>query len=288
VGSMVFLESVRTVRVSVLVGLSALVAALALVQARPAWATPLPASGLAAPITTGPPAGGTGVSGDVLSGAPVIESTAVSAIGERSATLEAQIDPEGEETTYEMWLEYSVCPNSGCAAMSAERAALGQLEAGESGQHVSATLDDLRPGEEYGYWVVASSPGGDVNRTYGLFLTLASPGIINEGGSDATDQGTSGSGAISQGATGSHAGSEGDTGSGGAPSSVPPSSAISSEAVLSSTTRHATSARAQEFARALKECKRERRKRRWESCEARARGRLHRARKARARHDQLG
>jgi hypothetical protein len=89
--------------------------------------------------------------------APSIEAESVSNVTHNDATLEAQINPEGLETEYELWIECGV-ENFQCG--SAERVGFGRLSAGDSGQAVSAVLSDLQSGDSYKYWVVATSSEG--------------------------------------------------------------------------------------------------------------------------------
>jgi hypothetical protein len=81
--------------------------------------------------------------------APTIagESDRVFGVTEREATLEAEVNPQGRETTYEFFL-------------GGEQVGTGHLAASESDQDVSVRLTGLEPDHSYIYWVVATSAAG--------------------------------------------------------------------------------------------------------------------------------
>src|ERR1700677_1365179 len=110
---------------------------------------------------------------DTSGTAPTIESVSVLGITEHDATLEAQIDPGGLATTYEIWLEYG-CPiepgESSCAWRMAKSIERGQIGADSSTQTVSADLR-LEPSQLYGYWVVAINSAGETVSRAGSFYT---------------------------------------------------------------------------------------------------------------------
>ncbi len=138
----------------------------------------LAAWGLALSAAQAPAAKGRGESGGK---APVIESESESNISERGATMEAQINPEGAETKYELWIECVVVYTFQCGPT--EGVGSGRLPAGDSGQAVSLALSDLQSGNSYRYWVVATNSEG---ATKGAVLTFESskswPGPVSETG----------------------------------------------------------------------------------------------------------
>ncbi len=93
------------------------------------------------------------------------ESVGVFSVTEHEATLEATIDPQGLETTYEFLL-------------GGQPVGSGRLAAGESDQHVSVRVSGLEPDHSYTYWVVATSSNGTRAGRKRSFVTdnAASPG----------------------------------------------------------------------------------------------------------------
>ncbi len=94
---------------------------------------------------------------------PVIENESATGVTEHNATLEAHINPENAETSYEFWLEFLGSPPvcSECAPLSTERVGSGRIPSGDSAQTVTAVLSHLQPGE-YLYWVVAINPQAEI------------------------------------------------------------------------------------------------------------------------------
>jgi len=139
---------------------------------------------------------------DTGSTAPTIESVSVLGITEHDATLEAQVDPGGLATTYEIWLSSPVCQDvppdprryvSECASISDQRVGLGQIVAGDSERTVSVDLSGLRSGYSYGYWLVATNSQGktETNQIPGqTFKTLPTPPpVTDETASNVTEHG---------------------------------------------------------------------------------------------------
>ncbi len=111
--------------------------------------------------------------------APVIESESESNISEHGVTLEAQINPEGAETEYGLWMECGVVYQCG----SAERVESGRLPAGDSGQAVSFVASIQQPDNRYKYWVVATSSEGTTMGIVRIFAPYESwPGPVSETG----------------------------------------------------------------------------------------------------------
>ena len=100
--------------------------------------------------------------------APVIEGERAWNITEHSATLEAEVEPEGpeegsagpQEATYEIRLAtYGECLES-CEILSEERVSSGRLLADGSAQTVSADVSGLQPHWHYSYRVIATNSAG--------------------------------------------------------------------------------------------------------------------------------
>jgi hypothetical protein len=98
---------------------------------------------------------------------PAIESESVSHLTPTDVTLEAQMDTEGFETTYDFYLqEAPLCLDFGCEVPEFEPLALpaGKLLGSFVAQSVSVDLNStgvtLNPGADYRYWVTATSPAG--------------------------------------------------------------------------------------------------------------------------------
>lgn len=118
--------------------------------------------------------------GESASTSPTIESESQSSITEHGVTLEAQINSEGSETEYQLWLECGV-ENFQCG--SAERVGSGYLPASDSGQAVSAVLSDLEHGDAYKYWVVATNSEGTTKGAVRIFAPSETwPGPVSETG----------------------------------------------------------------------------------------------------------
>jgi hypothetical protein len=96
--------------------------------------------------------------------APVIERLSASHITQDDATLEAQIDPEGLETTYELWME-DPCP-SPMECIRVPRLLYGTIPATATSESLSIDLAssdehlNIEPGMTYGYWVIAKNAAG--------------------------------------------------------------------------------------------------------------------------------
>lgn len=102
---------------------------------------------------------------------PSIESVSVSGITEHDATLEAQINPNGLETTYEFHLASPACQSEWpivgpCFAISGFPLPSATIPAGFGDQTVRVDINSagktLRPGTWYEYAVTASDADGEV------------------------------------------------------------------------------------------------------------------------------
>jgi hypothetical protein len=113
---------------------------------------------------------------------PKVEGESVSNITPTDATLEAQINPEGRETTYEFDLEAPSCLTYGfgaCEASGGSPIAKGTIAAGSAGRSVSVDIAgawrSLTPDTLYGYRVVASSASGTSYGREETFRTTPGP-----------------------------------------------------------------------------------------------------------------
>jgi hypothetical protein len=124
-------------------------------------------------------------------GSPVIESLSASNVTQNDATLEAQIDPEGLETTYELWMEDPCKPPMECIRVP--QLLTGSIPAGTSSESLSIDLQssgkhlNIEPGMTYGYWVIAKNADGTVEEQR-VFKTLAAntPKVDSESVSNIT------------------------------------------------------------------------------------------------------
>jgi hypothetical protein len=113
-----------------------------------------------------------------------IKGETASSITDTNATLEAQIDPEGLDTSYEFYLEYPSCFSEGpgfCEASGGTEIASGTIPAGSSTQTVSEDVaavlgHSLVPDTTYGYRVLASNSAGTSSSGLHAFTTL--PGTV--------------------------------------------------------------------------------------------------------------
>jgi hypothetical protein len=115
-------------------------------------------------------------------GPPVIESESVSNITETDSTLEAQINTEGAETTYEFQLRSPACsPPAQCIPIISYPLPSGKLLGSSIGQSVSIDLNSagvtLQPAKEYFYSVTATNAAGTTEGTTQTFTTPSEPGV---------------------------------------------------------------------------------------------------------------
>jgi hypothetical protein len=122
-----------------------------------------------------------------LASAPTIAEVSATQISSRDATLQARIDPEGLETTYELWIA-DPCP----APMECIRdAQLGEgvVPASSSGEYQIIDLArsgkhlNIEPKTIYDYWIVAKNAAG-TSEDHATFKTLPAPVIENESATD--------------------------------------------------------------------------------------------------------
>jgi hypothetical protein len=122
-------------------------------------------------------------------GAPSIKSVSVSGVTEHDATLEAQINPNGLQTTYRFEL-FEHCPGICAAIWEVRLPAAEDLSSTEGIQSVSLDLNSvgvlLGPDQQYFFSVLASNaageaPGGGVGEAFQKeFLTPRPPLIDSE------------------------------------------------------------------------------------------------------------
>lgn len=116
---------------------------------------------------------------------PTIESESVSDVTGTGATLEAQIDPDGRETTYVFYLEAPSCEESGrgaCEASGGQPIYEAKIPAGTSGVRVDVELasvdQTLSPSVIYGYRTTATSETDGVEATaYGQLKAFTTPRV---------------------------------------------------------------------------------------------------------------
>jgi hypothetical protein len=122
---------------------------------------------------------------------PSISSESASGITSRRAAVQAQINPGGLETTWEVWVQYANCQNTppgagACDSVTVGKRGEGTISAGSTDQTVGVTLTHLEPGYSYTYWFVARNAAGEIEGTGQSFTALPSPVIAGESASGAT------------------------------------------------------------------------------------------------------
>lgn len=109
------------------------------------------------------------------SAVPVIDSVSVSHLTPTDATLEAQLDTEGLETTYQFRLESGCLPPLACLAIVTYPLPSGQLLGSFVDQSVSLDLNSagvtMTPGVEYAYSLTATNTAGSVTGHEQRFTT---------------------------------------------------------------------------------------------------------------------
>jgi hypothetical protein len=119
---------------------------------------------------------------------PTIEAESVSQITQHGATLEAKINPEGSETSYELWFVPG-CSEGACERLPARvMAKAADIGDGHEGLVVDAQLTELEPGVSNNeYWVVASNAAGKSESAHQRFATPPQPRIESESVSAITE-----------------------------------------------------------------------------------------------------
>ncbi|HEY7934877.1 MAG TPA: NHL repeat-containing protein [Solirubrobacteraceae bacterium] len=118
---------------------------------------------------------------------PSIESESASHITQHSASLEAKINPQGSETSYEIWF-WPGCSEGACERVAPRVVAkAADIGSGHEGLVVSAQLTDLQAGiSNNEYWVVASNSAGTTETAHQTFATPPAPSIQSESVSQVT------------------------------------------------------------------------------------------------------
>jgi hypothetical protein len=98
---------------------------------------------------------------------PTIDGTSVTNVTETKATIEAQINPQGGTTSYEITLAARVRPPAKAERAEPLQQACGTIPAGSGDVPVSLGLTDLQPGYFYWYEVRANNAAGFSG--FGLF-----------------------------------------------------------------------------------------------------------------------
>ena len=124
---------------------------------------------------------------------PAIDEESASHITQQDATLEAQIDPEGLQTKYEIWIADPCTAPMECIRDVV--VATGTLPANSTEESVSVDLAasgaklNIEPGTRYGYQVLASNAAGETEGELQTFTTLpAEAPTVLTGGASATAQ----------------------------------------------------------------------------------------------------
>jgi hypothetical protein len=103
-----------------------------------------------------------------LAAAPTIPVTTVSAVTTKAAVLEANVNPEGEATTYQFQYGLADCSSNPCASVPAVAAGIGS---GSEAVRVSKGILGLEPGATYHFRVVATNGSGTTNGPDRAFTT---------------------------------------------------------------------------------------------------------------------
>ncbi len=123
--------------------------------------------------------------------APVIESLSASHITQDDATVEAQVNPEGLETTYELFMPEDPCN----VPMECIRVhvvlAQGSIPATATDESISLDMASkhvsMEGGEQYGVRIIAKNSAGTVEGHYSFRTPPAPPSIESESASNVTE-----------------------------------------------------------------------------------------------------
>ena len=124
--------------------------------------------------------------GGVGGGPPSVDSEGASGVGPFGATLEAQVNPEEQETTC-VRFEYGTSTAYGSSVPCAN----GSLGSGAEDTPASAVITGLRPGTEYHFRVVVENLSSPLGGTVGPDQTFTTPLVIGgeESFSEVTEKG---------------------------------------------------------------------------------------------------
>ncbi len=106
---------------------------------------------------------------------PEVTTMVATAVTSSGARVEAAIDPEGSQTSYEIWLECQG-PGPGCEAPGTPERQVGVLGSPTGTQAVSAEFSGLQPGLYYRYGVIATNASGREGWNGVSFKTCPSSG----------------------------------------------------------------------------------------------------------------
>jgi hypothetical protein len=108
--------------------------------------------------------------------APVVDSEGAAGVGPFGATLEAQVNPEEQETTC-VRFEYGTSAAYGSSVPCAN----GSLGSGTEDQAASGSVTGLRPSTEYHYRVVVENASSPAGGTVGVDHTFMTPAVLGGG-----------------------------------------------------------------------------------------------------------
>jgi DNA-binding beta-propeller fold protein YncE len=111
--------------------------------------------------------------------APSIESESVSNVGSSNATIEAQIDPDSDDTHYYFQYGTVSCTISPSSCTEVPSSPGTDIGAGEDERVVSAELQGLQSGTTYHYRVVAHNTLGTLEGPDETFVTQAAGGVFS-------------------------------------------------------------------------------------------------------------
>jgi len=108
-----------------------------------------------------------------LAVAPTITSTSASAVTTKAALLEAEINPEGEATTYHFEYGLADCASSACTSIPVPN---GNVGSGSSAVKVTKEIAGLSPGTTYHFRVLATNGSGTTpgpDKSFTTYATVA-------------------------------------------------------------------------------------------------------------------
>jgi hypothetical protein len=113
---------------------------------------------------------------------PTINDVTTTKVYEHEGTIEAQINPQGSETTYEIWLECESIDALPCEPIGSGQRIQGQLASGFEAKTVSLLLNNLQPGSRYWYGIAATNSVGETeSRGNILVVGVIPPGACPTG-----------------------------------------------------------------------------------------------------------
>src|SRR6185295_10463511 len=126
-----------------------------------------------------PTAGGSATSGEVTfttaAAAPAIRGAVASLVSSGSATLNASLNPQNQDTSYRFEYGTSPCAGGGCASLPAASAGGGGF------RQVAQSVTGLQPATVYRFRLVAENGSGTTPGPEGTFTTLAIGASLPDG-----------------------------------------------------------------------------------------------------------